>query len=264
VQARGGRSSADRSPIRESARVSFGHKVALLALLLNDREARCLFEQTVVRLLMTGGHHESLRVRPHRFVLLPREPDDIHASFVFALTEIRRRLVAESELARFRLECLVRKPEGGLVFRSLLDRSAHRRGLPVKSCGETAAGAFLIDDGECTSVDAARDERRARNEAFFREVNERIEDLSGKPAGENEQDGSFEVVCECGRENCTELIEVKRTEYESVRGNPRRFLVLPGHEHTDTARVVERNSHFFVVEKLEHAGEIAVEHDPRS
>jgi hypothetical protein len=27
-------------------------------------------------------------------------------------------------------------------------------------------------------VDAARDERRARNEVLFREVNERIEDLS--------------------------------------------------------------------------------------
>jgi hypothetical protein len=113
-------------------------------------------------------------------------------------------------------------------------------------------------------VDAARDERRARNEAFFREVNERIEDLSGQSAGENEQDESFEVVCECGMVDCTELIAVTRAEYEAVRRDPRRFLVLPGHEHTDTARVVERNSHFLVVEKLEQAAEIAVEHDPRS
>ena len=113
-------------------------------------------------------------------------------------------------------------------------------------------------------MDTTRDERRARNEALFREVNERIEELSSEWAGESEQEGSVGIVCECGRADCTELIEVTRAEYEAVRGDPRRFLVLPGHEHTDTARVVERNSQFSVVEKLEHAGEIAVEHDPRS
>jgi hypothetical protein len=114
------------------------------------------------------------------------------------------------------------------------------------------------------SVDAARDERRARNEAFFREVNERIEDLSAESAGQNELDGKFQVVCECGKADCTELIEVTRAEYEAVRSDARFFLVLPGHEHTDTARVVERNGEFLVVEKLEHAAEVAVEHDPRS
>jgi hypothetical protein len=111
------------------------------------------------------------------------------------------------------------------------------------------------------SVDAARDERRARNEALFREVNERIEELS---SDESEQEASLEVVCECGRNDCTELLEVTRAQYEAVRSDPRRFLVLPGHEHTDTARVVERNSGFSVIEKLERAAEIAVEHDPRS
>ena len=38
------------------------------------------------------------------------------------------------------------------------------------------------------SVDAARDERRARNEALFREVNERIEDVSSDLADESEQE----------------------------------------------------------------------------
>ena len=113
-------------------------------------------------------------------------------------------------------------------------------------------------------VDAARDERRARNEALFREVNERIEELSPDSADESEQEASIEFVCECSRADCTELIEVTRAEYEAVRSDPRRFIVVPGHEHTDTERVVERNSGFFVVEKLEHAAEIAVEHDPRS
>ena len=113
-------------------------------------------------------------------------------------------------------------------------------------------------------MDAARDERRARNEALFREVNERIEDVSSDLADESEQEASFKVVCECGRNDCTELLELTRAQYEAVRSDPRRFLVLPGHEHTDTARVVERNSGFSVIEKLEGAAEIAVEHDPRS
>ena len=81
---------------------------------------------------------------------------------------------------------------------------------------------------------------------------------------ESEQEASIDVVCECSRVRCTELIEVTRRQYEAVRSEPRRFIVVPRHEHTDTERVVERNSGFFVVEKLEHAAEIAVEHDPRS
>jgi hypothetical protein len=117
---------------------------------------------------------------------------------------------------------------------------------------------------ECAPVDAARNERRARNEALFREVNERIAELSAERENESEQEGSLELVCECGRDDCTELLEVSRAEYEAVRTDPRRFLVIPGHEHTDIARVLERNSGFSVVEKLEEAGEIAVEHDPRS
>ena len=113
-------------------------------------------------------------------------------------------------------------------------------------------------------VDAARDERRARNEALFREVNERIEELSPDSADESEQESSIEFVCECSRADCTELIEMTLRQYESVRSDPRRFLVVPGHEHTDTARVLERDSGFSVIEKLGAAGEIAVERDPRS
>jgi hypothetical protein len=106
-------------------------------------------------------------------------------------------------------------------------------------------------------VDAARDERRARNEVLYREVNERIEDLSSDLSDYSVQEGSIDVVCECSRDRCTELLEVTRRQYEAVRSDLRRFIIVPGHEHTDTERVVERNSAFFVVEKLEDAAEIA-------
>ena len=106
--------------------------------------------------------------------------------------------------------------------------------------------------------------RRARNEALFREVNERIEGISTEVAERDQQQEGLRLVCECGMEECAELIEATVAEYEAVRASPRRFLVVPGHEHTDTARVVERNSGFFVIEKMEEAGEVAIEHDPRS
>jgi hypothetical protein len=107
------------------------------------------------------------------------------------------------------------------------------------------------------------DKRRARNEALFRDVNERIEAISrefadGEPLGEQ-----LRLVCECGRADCTEVLEATVAEYESVRAHPRRFLVLPGHEHIETACVVERTSGFFVVEKFDEAGEVAIERDPR-
>ena len=113
----------------------------------------------------------------------------------------------------------------------------------------------------------ARQERRARNEALFREVNERIVELEDGITG-FERDDSLLVgfVCECAKEDCGEPLEVTRGEYEAVRDDPRRFLVLPGHEddEEEIARVVERHSHYLVVEKLGEAGETAIEQDPRS
>jgi hypothetical protein len=107
--------------------------------------------------------------------------------------------------------------------------------------------------------------RRARNEALFREVNERIEELETGLAGSAEEDSLLVgFVCECPNEDCGETIEVTREQYEAVRNNAKRFLVLPGHEDADLARVVERHTHFLVTEKLDDAAEIAIQQDPRS
>ena len=107
------------------------------------------------------------------------------------------------------------------------------------------------------------DERRARNEIAFREVNERIEEISRELTDRERPAVRLELVCECSRKDCTETLEATVAEYESVRTNPRHFLVLPGHEHAETAPVVERTSRFLVVEKLEEEGQYAIEHDPR-
>jgi hypothetical protein len=108
-------------------------------------------------------------------------------------------------------------------------------------------------------------ERRARNEALFREVNERVEELADRLSGYgNDPSLLAGFVCECSRSDCASQLQVSYAKYETVRENPLRFLVLPGHEDLEVDRVLERHGGFFVVEKFGEASEIAVEEDPRS
>jgi len=107
----------------------------------------------------------------------------------------------------------------------------------------------------------AHEEQVARNEVLFREVNERINEVDKGLGGGS---STLIFVCECGRDDCAEQIELTREEYEAVRADPKRFAVLPGHEDTRVARVVERHRRYFVAEKRDEAAQIATEHDPRS
>ena len=112
---------------------------------------------------------------------------------------------------------------------------------------------------------ATSEERVARNEALFREFNERVEDVAESLDIHSEGESlRIEFVCECGSLDCTDRIELTRGQYEAVRADPRRFVVVPGHEDPRVARAVEQHPRFLVVEKLDHAAEIAIEHDPRS
>jgi hypothetical protein len=103
-------------------------------------------------------------------------------------------------------------------------------------------------------------ERLSANESVFREINEGIE--RGQWPGEEDSPISFR--CECARLGCNELIELSVREYEHVRSNPRRFIVLPGHERLDIEIVVERHHGYLVVEKLDRAGDQAADLDPRA
>jgi hypothetical protein len=111
-------------------------------------------------------------------------------------------------------------------------------------------------------MDADR-ERRTRNEALFREVNERIGEL---PAGLGGS-GGFVMpgfLCECADGTCSDTVDVTKAQYEAVRKDPRRFVVLLGHEDLKVDAVVERHELFLVVEKKGDAAELAAELDPRS
>jgi hypothetical protein len=105
-----------------------------------------------------------------------------------------------------------------------------------------------------------QEERYVRNEWLFREVNERIAEVNDTFGVE----GQAEFLCECGQQVCLATVKLTRTQYEAIRGESRRFIVVPGHENSSVERVVQREPGFLVVEKLGEAGEESEEHDPRS
>ena len=112
---------------------------------------------------------------------------------------------------------------------------------------------------------SASEERIARNEALFREFNERVEDMAEAFDLHGEGDSlRIGFVCECGNLDCLERLELTRAAYEEVRSDPKRFVVAPGHEDMSIARLVSREEGYLVVEKIDEAAEVAIEHNPRS
>ena len=108
-----------------------------------------------------------------------------------------------------------------------------------------------------------REQRAAKNQSLFREVNERIEPL----------DEAFMIikflndfVCECANESCTEHVELSVEEYEALRQHPKRFFVSPDDDHVwpDVERIAEKHERYWVVEKMGYGGAMAEKLDPRS
>jgi hypothetical protein len=106
--------------------------------------------------------------------------------------------------------------------------------------------------------DESNEERVGRNESIFREINERVEEISAAV------EGPTEFLCECARTDCTERLSVPLWIYEQVRSRPRHFLVVPGHERLEFERVVDQGDGWLVVTKGGVAGEVAEDEDPRT
>ena len=103
-------------------------------------------------------------------------------------------------------------------------------------------------------------EKIARTESLFREVNERIAETAerfGAP------DSSF--VCECADPTCTHRVHASLAQYERVRDDGSRFLLVPGHEDERVEAVVGNVGGYAVVEKQQVAvRKLALELDPRT
>ena len=108
---------------------------------------------------------------------------------------------------------------------------------------------------------AEREERIARNEAAAREINERLEGAQG----ERSRDEEIRMICECGRETCDRVVAISIAEYEQVRSDAHRFVMVREHVIPDMERVVEETGRYVVAVKRDReAAEIALEEDPRS
>jgi hypothetical protein len=108
-------------------------------------------------------------------------------------------------------------------------------------------------------VEGKKQRRAAANEATIRDVNEGIE--RGQWPGE--EDAPIGFRCECARLGCNQLVELTIHEYEEIRAQPRRFVVVPGHELPEVETVIEARPGYVIVEKRDQAGEVAEENDPR-
>jgi hypothetical protein len=88
--------------------------------------------------------------------------------------------------------------------------------------------------------------RAAQNEALFREVNARIEELD---ASFGVTHTTFTMVCECGSSACVDHIEISHEEYAEIRGDPTWFAVLPDHEDLRVESIIDDRGRYLVVEK---------------
>jgi hypothetical protein len=103
-------------------------------------------------------------------------------------------------------------------------------------------------------------EKIARNEALFREVNERIAETAERFEAD---EASF--VCECAQPACTERVDVTLDEYERVRQDGATFLLVPGHEDRRVESAVDVEAGHAVVEKQDpRVAPLARKLDPRA
>jgi hypothetical protein len=104
--------------------------------------------------------------------------------------------------------------------------------------------------------DRVSKDRFARNEAIFREVNERVAEVRDSEAR------MTNFLCECGNLDCVEEIALTAAEYMKIRSSPATFAVVPGHALEDVETVIEETDRFQIVEKHPRETAIAEATDP--
>jgi hypothetical protein len=106
----------------------------------------------------------------------------------------------------------------------------------------------------------AREQRLAQNETLFREVNERVEAVAHQLG----PDVPYEFLCECANADCTFRLALPIHVYESIRADPRQFVVLPLHYTPEVEELVVEEDTHWIVRKTGEAGEYVEHLDPRS
>jgi len=87
-----------------------------------------------------------------------------------------------------------------------------------------------------------RASRYAKNQALFREVNDRIAELSGTWwAGER-----LQIICECANTGFVERLDVPLPEDERVRTHHDWFLIKPDHV-VEGEQVIEQDEGYEII-----------------
>jgi hypothetical protein len=82
---------------------------------------------------------------------------------------------------------------------------------------------------------------------------------------ERHESGQSELYfCECAELDCKDRVSLQEAEYETVRADARRFLVVPGHEIPDVETVIEEHDGWSVIEKAPEVTKTVESLDPRS
>src|SRR5262249_48953208 len=118
------------------------------------------------------------------------------------------------------------------------------RGRPENRSAAPAAGPDVKAVHPAASLrgltfEDARRVRDIRNQALFRELNERILKLQ-RPCT------FIEFACECSDQHCAESIVLSVLEYEAVRRSPAYFVVVPAHVRADDVPVASSDRYAIV------------------
>ncbi len=177
-----------------------------------------------------------------------------------ATGEDSTRVAAELELGERRRAFVFNElNEAGFTGAALLDYLMRLTGIDEREA------RALIGEHERQSARFAgdvpqRDTSLAQNEITFREANERH-----AQAGQSmPPPAQIELVCECSDRACTRGLTMPFAEYEWLRQNPWRFVVLPGHEAPAVENVVELYDGYVIVEKHPETRPQVESADPRS
>ena len=90
-----------------------------------------------------------------------------------------------------------------------------------------------------TSVNGNR-----RNERLYRALNRRIREIGEFVSA----DGAVELLCECGREDCTATLKFTAVQYDALLNQDDCVLLASDHAHVaDGRRVLAENGRFVIV-----------------
>jgi hypothetical protein len=90
------------------------------------------------------------------------------------------------------------------------------------------------------------DDRLVENQQRFRRANER---LQACVSGRVTEELPIPFICECADDSCLEPVRLTLPEYDDVRDDDARFMIVNGHATVAGEDVVEVREGYAVVEK---------------